>query len=148
MKKTPFRIRPAKKSDRASLALIYQACFSPPPYSEKWSLPAAQKRISQLLAQPDTQGWVVSVFNQPVGFAFLQAREGFSGAYGELMEAAIHPYFRKQGIGSALFKAVRVYQKRKKLKVVYTVAYRGMFEEFYKRTGFKPSKHSMVYVWK
>jgi ribosomal protein S18 acetylase RimI-like enzyme len=143
-----IKIRPVKKTDKAALALVYQACFSPPPFSEKWSLASAQKRIAQLLAQPDTFGWVVSVFNQPVGFAFLQAREGFSGAYGELMESAIHPYFRKQGIGTLLFKAVRKIQRKKRLRVVYTVAYRGMFEDFYRKTGFKPSKHSMVYVWK
>jgi len=32
--------------------------------------------------------------------------------------------------------------------VIYTLAYRGMFEPFYRKAGFKPSKRSLVYVWK
>ena len=176
MKKFQYKIRPAKKTDRSAMALIYQASYSTVPLSEKWPHAAALKRVSQLLGQSDTAGWAVTVFpnvsignktknigaspfssssfkrknggNQVVGFAFLQSREGFNGAYGELLEASIHPYFRKQGIGGALLTLVRKYQKKKKLKVVYTLAYKGMFERFYKKSGFKPAKRSMIYVWK
>ncbi|GEM_PF-1433853 len=143
-----YKIRPVNKSDKQAMALVYQACYSTLPLSEKWPHHAALKRVSQLLQQNHTQGWALTVFNQVVGFAFLQSREGFNGAYGELLEAAVHPYFRRQGLGRAVLKRVRDYQKKKKLKVVYTLAYKGMFEGFYKKSGFKPAKRSLVYVWK
>jgi ribosomal protein S18 acetylase RimI-like enzyme len=141
-------IRAAKNSDRAALALTYQAAFSSPPFTEQWTLALSQRRVSQIMAQPHVRGWVATVFGQPVGFAFVHTREGFNGPYGELMESAVHPYFREQGIGTALAKAVRAFQKQKKLKVIYTLAYRGMFDRFYRKTGFKPSRRSLVYVWK
>jgi aminoglycoside 6'-N-acetyltransferase I len=147
-KKTPFRIRPVQKSDEPALALVYQACFSSKPYSEKWTLASAQKRVTQILKSGDVRGWVAMVFGQPVAFAFLQVREGFNGPYGEMLETAVHPYFRKQGLGLSLLKVLKAFQKKKKLKVVYTLAYRGMFDKFYQKAGFKPSKRSLIYVWK
>ena len=148
MNKVPYKIRPAKKSDLSAMALVFQACYSAKPHSEKWSQAAALKRVSQLLRQSQTHGLAVTVVNQVVGFAFLQTREGFNGSYGELQEAAIHPYFRRQGIGGVLLASVRRLHKKKKLKVVYTLAYRGMFGSFFKKAGFKPAKRSLVYVWK
>jgi GNAT superfamily N-acetyltransferase len=147
-KRTPFKIRKGRASDKTALALVYQAAYSAEPFPEKWPLSSAHKRISQLAGKSDIHAWTVTVFRQPIGFAFLQVLEGFNGPYAELVETAIHPYFQNQGIGTALAKTLRDFQKKKRLRVVYSLAYRGMSEKFYRKAGFKPSKNSLVYVWK
>jgi ribosomal protein S18 acetylase RimI-like enzyme len=129
-----------------ALALIFKTCFSSPPYSEKWFLSTARKRISQLFGQPDSYGWVVTVFKQPVGFAFLGMKHGFKGPYGELFELAVHPYFQKQGIGSRLLKAIGVFKKRMKMKNIYCLVHRGTARPFYEKAGFRVSKRTQVLV--
>ncbi len=147
-KKVPFQIRPIQKADKPALALIYQSCFSTKAYSEKWPLTSAQKRVSQILAQPQVSGWVVTAYRQPVGFAFIQIREGFNGSYGELLETAIHPYFQNQDLEKPLFKMIRQFQRSKKLKTLFTVTYQGAPEKFFKGAGFVRSKRSVIYVSK
>ena len=148
MKRTPFRVRGAQKMDKAALALVYQAYFSSPAYSEKWTLSSAQKRIHELLTDPRCTGWVATVFGQPVGFSFLQTREGFNGPYGEILETAVHPYFQDQGLENAIFKTMRQFKARKKIKALFALTYRGASEKIFRETGLARSKKSLIYVMK
>jgi ribosomal protein S18 acetylase RimI-like enzyme len=147
-RKPPFKVRRGRPSDAEPLALVYQAAYSAPPSLEKWALGPARRRLSQLARHPDVRSWTVTVLGHPVGFAFLQVREGFDGPYGELLEAAIHPYFQRQGMGNALARTLRAFKKEKGLRVVYTLAYRGNHGKFYRKAGFRPSRNSLVYVWR
>lgn len=143
---TPFKIRAFQKKDQPALSLVFQSCFSHEPFLEKWTLPTAQKRVSQILADPQVVGWVATVFSTPVGLSFLQIRQGAQESYGELLETAVHPYFQNQGIEQALLKSVRQFQKRKKIKNVMVLAFRGKHEKLFKSTGWLKSKRSVVYV--
>jgi ribosomal protein S18 acetylase RimI-like enzyme len=142
----PFKIRPAQKKDRPALWLVFQSAFSHEPFLEKWTLPTAQKRVSQILAEPQVVGWVATVFGTPVGFSFLQTRQGARETYGELLETAVHPYFQNQGIEQALLKAVQHYQKRKKIKNVMVPVFRGKHEKLFRNAGWSKSKRTVVYV--
>jgi GNAT superfamily N-acetyltransferase len=141
-----FKIRPVQKNDKSPLSLVFQSCFSHEPFLEKWTLLTAQKRVAQILADPQVTGWVATVFGYPVGFAFLQTRQGAQEIYGELLETAVHPYFQNQGIESGLLKSVRQYQKRKKIKNIMVLAFRGKHEKLFKNAGWSPSKRTKVYV--
>lgn len=142
----PFKIRAAQPQDRPALSLVFQSAFSREPFLEKWTLSTAQKRVSQILADPQTAGWVATVFGIPVGFSFLQVRQGAGETYGELLETAVHPYFQNQGIEQSLLKAIRQYQKRKKIKNVMVLAFRGRHEKLYKNAGWSKSKRTVVYI--
>jgi ribosomal protein S18 acetylase RimI-like enzyme len=142
----PFKIRAVQKKDRAALSLVFQAGFSHEPFLEKWTLPAAQKRVSQILADPQVVGLVATVFGTPVGFSFLQVRQGAQESYGELLETAVHPYFQNQGIEQALFKSIRRYKKDKKIKNVMVFAFRGKLEKLFKGAGWSKSSRTVVYV--
>jgi len=144
--KAPFKIRPVQKSDRSPLALVFQSCFSHEPFSEKWTVLTAQKRVSQILSDSQVRGWVATVFGYPVGFAFLQIRQGAQETYGELLETAVHPYFQNQGIESGLLKSVQQYQKHKKIKNVMVLAFRGKHEKLFKSAGWVPSKRTVIYL--
>jgi ribosomal protein S18 acetylase RimI-like enzyme len=128
------------------LPLVFQSCFSYEPFLEKWTLLTAQKRVSQILADPQVVGRVATVFGTPVGFSFLQIRQGAQETYGELLETAVHPYFQNQGIEQALLKAIRQYQKRKKINNVMVLAFRGKYEKLFKNAGWFKSKRTVVYV--
>jgi len=93
-------------------------------------------------------GWVATVFGHPVGFAFLQTRQGAQEIYGELLETAVHPYFQNQGIESGLLKSVQQFQKRKKIKNIMALAFRGKHEKLFKNAGWVPSKRTVIYVSK
>jgi ribosomal protein S18 acetylase RimI-like enzyme len=148
LKRTPFRIRGAQKSDKAALALVYQTAFSSSAYSEKWPLSSAQKRILELLTDPRTSSWVAVVFGQPVGFAFLQTRQGFNGPYAEILETAVHPYFQAQGLEKALFNEMKRFKKRNKVKTLFALTYRGASEKIFRESGLARSKKSLIYVMK
>ncbi len=142
----PFKIRVAQSKDRPALSLVFQSSFFHEPFLEKWTLSTAQKRVSQILADPLAAGWVATVFGTPVGFSFLQLRQGARQVYGELLETAVHPYFQNQGIEQALLKAVRQHQKRKKIKNLMVLAFRGKHEKLFKDAGWSKSKRTVVYV--
>jgi ribosomal protein S18 acetylase RimI-like enzyme len=139
------KIRAVHKKDQSALSLVFQAAYSHEPFSEKWTLKTAQKRVGQLLSDSQTVGWVATVFGQPVGFSFLQLRQGAEEVYGELLETAVHPYFQNQGMEQALFKSVRRYQNDKKIKTVMGLAFRGKHEKLFKNAGWLKSKRTVIY---
>jgi len=141
-----FKIRAVQKKDKPALALVLQSCFSHKPFQEKWTLATAQKRVSQMMEDAQVTGWVATVLGQPVGFSFLQTRQGSHEVYGELLETAVHPYLQNQGIEQALLKSVRQYQKREKIKNLMVLAFRGKHETFFKKAGWSKSKRTVVYV--
>jgi ribosomal protein S18 acetylase RimI-like enzyme len=143
---TSVKIRVCQKKDKPALSLVFQSCFSHEPFLEKWTLLTAQKRVSQILADTQVLGWVATIFGYPVGFSFLQVRQGAKESYGELLETGVHPYFQNQGIEQALFKSIRRYQKDKKIKNVMVMAFRGRHEKLFKSAGWLKSKRSVVYV--
>ena len=141
-----FKIRVFQKKDKTVLSLVFQSCFSHKPFVEKWTGVTASKRVSQILADSQVVGWVATVFGAPVGFSFLQVRQGSRESYGELLETGVHPYFQNQGIEEALLKSIQRYQKRKKIVNVMVMAFRGRHEKLFKSAGWFKSKRSVVYV--
>jgi ribosomal protein S18 acetylase RimI-like enzyme len=144
--KAPFKIRPVQKKDKQTLSLVFQSAFCHEPFLEKWTLATAQKRLAQILADRHVTGWVATVFGYPVGFSFLQTRQGAQEVYGELLETAVHPYFQNQGIEQALLKSVQKHQKLKKIKNVMVLAFRGKHEKLFKSAGWAASKRIVAYV--
>ena len=90
-------------------------------------------------------GWVVTLHGQPVGFSFLQIKEGFNGRYAELAETAVDPYLQRQGMGSILMEEVLRYKKVKKLRTLYAVCLGHHLGPFFKKWGFKPSNRAKVW---
>jgi ribosomal protein S18 acetylase RimI-like enzyme len=146
IKPSPFKIKPAQKKDIPSLALVFQAAFSHKLFFEKWTLTAAKKRLVQILEDKQVVGWVATVYGQPVGFSFLQTRQGARETYGELLETAVHPYFQEQGIEQGLLRSVKVFQKKKRIRNVMTFVYQGKHEQLFKKAGWSKAKKTIVYV--
>ena len=144
----PFKIRSVQKKDKVPLSLMFLSCFSHEPFLEKWTLRAAQKRVAQILADPQVVGWVATVFGYPVGFAFLQIRQELNEVYGELLETAVHPYFQKSGYGvrrsfTSRFDSIKSVQK---IKNVMVLAFRGKHEKLFKKAGWSLSKRTVVFI--
>jgi ribosomal protein S18 acetylase RimI-like enzyme len=149
------RVRPVRRGDREALARLYRDAFSAPPFREPWSLGDARRRILQLTSSPFVAGWAAvppaharSRAPGPVGFAFLEEKQGHGRPYGELLEWAVSPAFRKKGAGSALLGAVLARARRRRFRVVAAVLFRGPLEKWIRRRGFRPSRRSRVYAWK
>ncbi len=145
MRRKPIAVRPAVDSDESALAPIYRAAFSAEPYQEAWSDPLARLRVRQLIQAIDGRGWVVTLYGHPVGFSFIQIKEGFNGRYVELLETAVHPYLQRQGIGSLLLREVLKFKKKAKLKTLYGVNLNQKIGPFFKKNGFKPSSRAKLW---
>lgn len=101
--------------------------------------------MRQLLQAIDGMGWVVTLYGQPVGFAFIQMKEGYNGSYVELLETAVHPYLQGQGMGSLLMGEVLKFKRSKKLKTLYGVCLNPKLGTFFKKCGFKLSKRARLW---
>jgi N-acetylglutamate synthase-like GNAT family acetyltransferase len=141
----PIAVRKAVDSDESALALVYRTAFSAGPYKEKWTDATARLRVRQLIQSIDGKGWVVTLYGHPIGFAFLQMKEGFNGRYGELVETAVHPYLQRQGMGSLLFQEVLKFKKKAKLHTLYGVTLNRKLGSFFKKFGFKPSSRAKIW---
>ncbi len=144
--KLSVKVRPVQAKDRASLALVFQAAFSNEPFHERWGRAQVLKRVQELLSDKSVAGWVVMVFGQPIGFSFLQVRQGARELYGELLETAVHPYFQGQGIERTLLSAVKRFQKAKKVRNVMVLAFKGPHAEWFRGAGWVESKRTTVLV--
>jgi ribosomal protein S18 acetylase RimI-like enzyme len=138
-------VRKASSADEGALALVYRAAFSAEPYKETWTDASARLRVRQLLKAPEGKGWVATLYGHPVGFSFLQVKEGFNGRYAELLETAVHPYLQRQGMGSLLMGEVWKFKKIMKLRTLYGVSLNPKLGTFFKKLGFMPSRRAKVW---
>lgn len=88
----PFQIRPATPADVPALLALERVCF-PDPWSERG--------IVESLAPPNGRGLVAASARGVVGY--LITRE--VGGSGEILNLAIAPGTRRQGVGGALLRA-------------------------------------------
>lgn len=88
----PFQIRPATPADVPALLALERVCF-PDPWSERG--------IAESLAPPNGGGLVAASARGVVGY--LITRE--VGGSGEILNLAIAPGTRRQGVGGALLRA-------------------------------------------
>ena len=145
MTRKPITVRKALLVDEGALALVYRAAFSAEPYREAWVDTSARLRVRQLLHAAEGKGWVVALYGHPVGFSFLQIKEGFNGRYAELLETAVHPYLQRQGMGSLLMGEVWKFKKVMKLRTLYGVCLNPKLGSFFKKLGFKPSRRAKIW---
>jgi predicted N-acetyltransferase YhbS len=138
-------LRKAAPSDEAALALVYRAAFSAEPYQEPWTDASARLRVRQLLQGIDVKGWTATLYGQPVGFAFLEIKQGCRGPYGELLETAVHPYLQGQGMGSLLMGEVLKHKRKAKIQTVYGVCLDRKLGPFFKKLGFKLSQRAQLW---
>jgi predicted N-acetyltransferase YhbS len=143
--RSPIAVRKATLSDEAALALVYRAAFSAEHYQEKWTDVSARLRVRQMLKGCDVKGWTATLYGQPVGFAFLEIKQGYQGPYAELMETAVHPYLQGQGMGSLLVGEVLKYKRKAKIQTVYGVCLDRKLGSFFKKLGFKLSQRAQLW---
>jgi N-acetylglutamate synthase-like GNAT family acetyltransferase len=141
----PISVRKVSPADEGALALVYRAAFSAEPYQETWTDASARLRVRQLLHGAKNKGWVVTLYGHPVGFSFLQIKEGFNGRYAELLETAVHPYLQRQGMGSLLMGEVGKFKKMMKLRTLYGMSLNPKLGVFFKKLGFKPSSRAKIW---
>ena len=88
------RIRPARPADLAGLLAVERACFSDP-----WS-PAA---IAEAIQSETSVAMVAESAGRILGFALART----SGPEAEILDLAVSPEFRRQGLARRLLRAVR-----------------------------------------
>jgi [ribosomal protein S18]-alanine N-acetyltransferase len=87
----PYRIRPAERADVAALTRIERRCFSDP-WSEAGILESIQSETTVALVAENAEGEL----------GYLMAR--LSGEEGEILNLAVLPGHRRQGVGRRLLE--------------------------------------------
>lgn len=121
------RIRPATPADLSAIQAIERGSFSDP-----WSV----AMFAEVLASPLTRCLAAERGAEVVGYAIVQR----VGPEAELLNVAVHPSHRRQGLGDALLAEVlRAFDAVTGVTVFLEVrASNAAAEALYRRHGFRP----------
>jgi ribosomal-protein-alanine N-acetyltransferase len=122
-----FQIRPASLADVAALAALEQACFSDP-----WSAVGIRETIQYETAR----SFVAQESGRIVGYVMAR----ISGQEGEILDLAVLPEKRRQGIGRSLLAAVRQALQCGGVREMYLEVRESNLPaiELYRAQGFRP----------
>jgi ribosomal-protein-alanine N-acetyltransferase len=130
----PFRIRSAAPADAAALVAIERRCFGDP-----WT----ENSFREALDSPWSFGLVA---HAPRGLGgYLIGRE--VAGTGEVLNLAVSPEFRRQGIGRALLRAGLAYFRKRRVEEVFLEVRESNLsaQALYLSYGFRPVGQRSAY---
>jgi aminoglycoside 6'-N-acetyltransferase I len=141
-----MNIRPISPSDLDSLAKLFAACFSSPPWNEPWTAEAARCRIAPMIETNSCRGLLATVEDVIVGVAFGQVEGWLDRSLFLLQELFVSPDNQNKGIAKALVaQLVSEVTATDRVFAMYLLTDRGSpAEAFYSKLGFSPSPRKLV----
>jgi ribosomal protein S18 acetylase RimI-like enzyme len=155
-----YRIRPATEDDLGAIEAINRRAWSGgitthelleqrhgPIDGRSW-IEHIVKAVTTHLAEPDVTTFVAEQKGRIVGYAAAQIkREEPSPNVGIVSYNAVDPYYRRQGIGTALMRQVMSYLKEQgaRVLVVWTLEAGKSARHVYERMGFKELTRFVYY---
>lgn len=118
-------------------AMLYARVFSSAPWSEPWTLEKAERRLSDILATPGSEGlvWIDPETLTPIGAAIGHVVQGAVEPLFKLSELFVHPQWQGQGIGARLLRQLeQTVAALGARSIVLTTE--GRPAEFYSRLGY------------
>ncbi|MGE5386117.1 MAG: GNAT family N-acetyltransferase [Betaproteobacteria bacterium] len=139
-------IRPISADDLEGLSQLFVACFSAPPWKEKWCISAAHVRISRMIQSQSCRGVVAVLDSSIVGMAFGQIEGWLDGNLFLLQEFCVSPSHQHQGIGRALLSELLTdLSSIDNVGAVYLLTdHASPAQSFYEKFGFVPSAKKVV----
>ena len=130
----PYRIRSAVTADAGALVSIERRCFSDP-----WS----ETSFREALESPWTFGFVAVAGRGIAGY--LIGRE--VAGTGEILNLAVSPEFRREGVGRALLRAAIVRLRKRRVDEVYLEVRESNLsaQALYLSSGFRPVGQRAAY---
>lgn len=141
-----YTLRRTRHEDIETLSLIMKKSFTMEPYSEEWSIESAKKRLSDILAMPNT-----------FSFTLLNEKEDILGGafsyvlpYMDRKEAFLIEFFLKKEetghhLGSMFLKKFLSEAKEAGIDRVALYTYKNL-KLFYQKNGFEESKETLMEV--
>ncbi|MBS1199264.1 MAG: family acetyltransferase [Proteobacteria bacterium] len=141
-----MNLRSIEIDDLDDLAQLFQACFSVPPWNEKWTFELARSRIARMLECRSCRGVLATEGDSVVGMAFGQVEGWIDGNLFLLQELCVLSKHRGQGIGKVMLnKLVSDLRSNDGLIALYLLTDRGgPAESFYQKLGFACSGQKIV----
>lgn len=134
-----MEIRKLQSSDMDSLAELFVKVWAEEPYNETWT---KERAITCLQEIRDIYAFsfVAVEGGKVIGHALCYRRTWHDGGHLMIDDFAVHPDYRKKGVGRELLKKVEGIAKSENLVVIDLFANKkaGGFE-FWKRMGYNPS---------
>jgi ribosomal-protein-alanine N-acetyltransferase len=130
----PYRIRSAIPADAAPLVALERRCFSDP-----WS----ENSFREALDSPWSFGLVAHTGKALAGY--LIARE--VAGTGEVLNLAVSPDFRRQGVARGLLRSALVYFRKRRVEEVFLEVRESnrSAQALYLSSGFKPVGQRAAY---
>lgn len=139
-------IRPITVDDIDSLAKLFLACFSAPPWNEAWTLSAAQSRIAPMVKNVSCRGVLAHHETLVLGMAFGQVEGWLDGNLFLIQELCVLPDHQNKGIGKAMLaKLVSELKANDDVIAAYLLTDRGSAAEaFYNKIGFTCNVNKII----
>lgn len=139
-----MNIRHVTETDLEALVAIEQASFTPEEAATKEAFQERIQMISDSFFVAELAGEVVGLINGPVVseryisddlFTHIQPNRA-CGGHQTVLGVAVHPHYRKQGIGAQLLYALEQQAKAQERETV-TLTCQALLVPFYERLGYQ-----------
>jgi GNAT superfamily N-acetyltransferase len=125
---------------------VHRNSFKENPWNEDWSKEASFERIEDLFNTPKFYG-LIDVDNDEIRAVIMGHFERMhDGLYYFLNEMFVSPFYKHNGIGSSLIKALEERLKEKNCKLIFFFTSKELrVSDFYEKNGYKvDSEMSMM----
>ena len=125
--------------DLPGIARVYVDAFNAPPWSDGWSLDAAQERLRRILASPYSVGVLAEDAGVPVSFALGLMERWVRSEHFHLREMCTLPSRQGEGCGTRVLAALLHELQARSVRKIYLETHPGSTAAaFYRKKGFTP----------
>jgi GNAT superfamily N-acetyltransferase len=133
-----YSIRHLKRSDLSPCARAYVRTFNGKPWNDHWTVPAARKRLQDILDTPRFYGLIMADGQKVTGAVFGNIERWYDRYHYNLKEMFVQPELQGSGLGTEMMTRVRRDLRKKNVIGIYLfTSVTGGVSLFYTRNSFK-----------
>jgi len=133
-----YSIRHLKRSDLSPCARAYVRTFNGKPWNDHWTVPAARKRLQDILDTPRFFGLIMADGRNVIGAVLGNIECWYDRYHYNLKEMFVQPAHQGSGLGTEMMTRVRRDLRKKDVIGIYLFTTgTGRVPLFYARNGFK-----------
>ena len=140
-----YALRNLKRTDLSRCASLYVQTFNAKPWNDHWTVPAARKRLQDILDTPGFYGLVITAGDNLIGAVLGNIERWYDRHHYNLKEMFVQPDLQGSGIGTRIMtRACGDLLKRNVLGIYLLTTTSGGVSRFYTKNHFKQAKGMLM----